>query len=301
MPLTDEDRAQRATAIGSSDIAALVDLDPVRGPTDVWLDKMGLSARRENVAQWTGHKLEPVIAEMYAEKTGAELVPGGGTERHPDIAWAVATVDFRAIVGPAPVVEIKNVGAWALRQWHGGAPVEKVLQAQWQMMVCDVERVHIAALIGGTDFRIHPVERDEELIGWLADLAAKFWTDHVVGRTPPPDNGEARRDALDALYPRSGGLLLPRTTEAEQVYACLLDAKERKAQIEAEEAEAENAAKEFLGEAAGVDGLFSWNEARGKIDWKAAAQAAGVSDNDAERYRGKPHRVLQLKRPRRSK
>jgi putative phage-type endonuclease len=301
MPLTDEDRAQRATAIGSSDIAALVDLDPFRGPTDVWLDKMGLSVRRENVAQWTGHKLEPVIAAMYAEKTGAELVPGGGTERHPDIAWAVATVDFRATVGPAPVVEIKNVGAWALRHWYSGAPVEKVLQAQWQMMVCDVERVHIAALIGGTDFRIHPVERDEELIEWLADLAAKFWTDHVIGRTPPPDNGEARGGALDALYQRSSGLLLPRTTEAEQVYACLLDAKERKALVEAEEVAAENAAKEFLGEAAGVDGLFSWNEARGKIDWKAAAQAAGVSDKDAERYRGKPHRVLQLKKPRKNK
>ena len=288
------------TGIGASEIAAVADLDPFRGPTDVWLDKMGLARRTENVAQWSGHRLEPVIAEMYAEKTGAVLVDGGGTVRHPTVAWAVATVDRRAQPGPAPLVEIKNVGAWALWQWRGGAPVEKVLQAQWQMFVCDEPLVHVAALIGGTDFRIYPVARDEELIGWLAEIAAKFWTDYVETRTPPPDDPDERKRALEALYPKANGLLLPASTEALVLRDRLLDIGARKVALAAEELAAENDAKELIGEADGVDGLFTWRQWRGKIDWKAAAMAAGVTEKDAERYRGKPHRVLQVKKPRKN-
>lgn len=296
MPLSDKDIAERMTGIGASEIAAVADLDPFRGPTDVWLDKMGLARRTESVAQWSGHKLEPVIAEMYAERTGATLVDGGGTVRHPTVAWAVATVDRRAAPGPAPLVEIKNVGAWALRQWREGAPVEKVLQAQWQMFVCDEPLVHVAALIGGTDFRIYPVQRDEELIGWLAEIAAKFWRDYVEARTPPPDDPEERKRALDALYPKGNGLLLPASAEAEALHERMVRIAARKAEIAEEEAAAENEVKELIGEADGVDGLFTWREWRGKIDWKAAAMAAGVTEKDAERFRGKPHRVLQLKK-----
>jgi putative phage-type endonuclease len=296
VPLSDQDRAERLTAIGSSDIAAVADLDPFRGPTDVWLDKMGLSKPRDTVATWSGHKLEPVIAEMYSEKTGAVLVDGGGTARHSRLTWAVATVDRKSNPGPAPVVEIKNVGAWAVRSWRDGAPVEKVLQAQWQMLVLDVERVHLAALIGGTDFRIYNVERDDELIGWLAEIAERFWVDHVLTRTPPPDDPEERAKALDALYPSPNGLLLPVSTEAEDIHARLLDIDTRKAAITEEETAAENEAKALLGEADGVAGLFTWRAQRGNIDWKAAARAAGVSDKDAERFRKAPHRVLRIKK-----
>lgn len=297
MPLSEQDRAERATAIGSSDIAAVADLDPFRGPTDVWLDKLGLSKPRDTIATWSGHKLEPVIAEMYAERTGAVLLDGGGTARHPDLSWAVATVDRRAQVGPAPVVEIKNVGAWALKHWHAGAPVEKVLQAQWQMLVCGVERVHIAALIGGTDFRVYSVERDDELIASLVEIAERFWVDHVIPRVPPPDDPEARRVALEALHPRTNGLLLPATPAAEAARGQLLDIEAREAALKAERDEAENAVKELIGEADGVDGLFTWRAWRGRIDWEAAARAAGVTDEVAERYRGKPHRVLKVTKP----
>lgn len=287
--------------IGSSDIAAIADMDPHRGPTDVWLDKVGLSSRSENVAQWSGHKLEPVIAEMYAERTGATLIDGGGTVRHPRHEWAVATPDRKAAPGPAEIVEIKNVGAYALRFWWSGgtfeAPAEKALQAQWQMAVCGGESVHIAALLGGTDFRIFGVERDEETIGILLEMAERFWVNHVLAMVPPDDDPEARRAAMEMLYPRPNGLLLPRSVEAEAAHAKLLDIEAREDLVKAEREAAEAEALALIGEADGIDGLFTWKEWRGKIDWKAAALAAGVSEKSAERYRGKPHRVLKLKKP----
>jgi putative phage-type endonuclease len=301
MPLSDEDRALRAHGIGSSEIAAIADLDPHKGPTQVWLDKLGLLPRSENVAKWSGHKLEPVIADMYAEHTGAVLIDGGGTQVHPVHSWARATRDRCANPGPAEIVEIKNVGAWALRFWwiegRFQAPVDKVIQAQWQLAVCGGERVHLAALLGGTDFRIFEVVRDDEMIEALFEIAERFWIDHVLARVPPDDDPEQRRTAMEALYPRSNGLLLPRTTEAEAIHARLLDIEDRENALEVDRAEAEAAALGLLGAHDGVEGLFTWRTQRGRIDWKVAAQAAGVSEKDAERYRGKPYRVLRTKKP----
>lgn len=299
MPLSDEDRSIRATGIGSSDIAAIADMDPHRGPTDVWLDKLGLAPRRETIAQWSGHKLEPVIAEMYAESTGARLVDGGGTVRHPEAEWAVASPDRKSNPGPADIVEIKNVGAFALRfWWRDGkfvAPPEKAIQAQWQLAVCGGERVHLAALLGGTEFRIFSIERDDEMIALLLDIGERFWRDNVLARVPPDDDPEARKEALAALNPRANGLLLPRTTEAEMVHARLARVAEQEAVLAEERATWEAAALAMLGPAAGVEGLFTWKEWRGRIDWKAAALAAGVTEESAEQYRAKPHRVLKLK------
>lgn len=301
MPLSDEDIRRRALGIGSSDIAALVDLDPHKGPTHVWLDKVGLLPRSENVAQWSGHKLEPVIAEMYVERTGAVLVDGGGTVVHPEHEWARATPDRRSKPGPADIVEIKNVGAFALRMWWVDgtfqAPIDKVIQAQWQLAVCGGDRVHLAALLGGTDFRIFEVVRDDELILTLLEVAERFWVDNVLARVPPDDDPDQRREAMAALYPKANGLLLPRSTEAEAIHARLLAIESREAATKAERDATEAEALELIGEHDGVNGLFTWKTWRGKIDWKAAAMAAGVSEKDAERYRGKPHRVLKVKKP----
>jgi predicted phage-related endonuclease len=163
------------------------------------------------------------------------------------------------------------------------------------MLVCDVPSAHVAALIGGTDFRIYPVARDDELIEGLVELAARFWTDHVLGRVPPPGDPDAREAALEALYPKNNGVILPRTPEAEHVYSRLRSIHAREAELKGEKTDAENAAKELLGEADEVDGLFSWKAHRGKIDWKKAALAAGVDEKGAELFRPPPHRVLQLK------
>lgn len=300
MPLSDADRALRAHGIGSSDIAAIADLDPHKGPTHVWLDKLGLLPRSENIMQWSGHKLEPVIAEMYAERTGATLVDGGGTVVHPEHTWARATPDRRSMPGPADIVEIKNVGAFALRHWWTDgqfqAPIDKVIQAQWQLAVCGGERVHLAALLGGTDFRIFEVVRDEEMIESLFVIAERFWVGHVLTRVPPDDDPDQRREAMVALYPKANGLLLPRSVEAEAIHARLLDIESREAATKAERDAVEAEALALIGEHDGVDGLFTWRAQRGRIDWKAAAQAVGVSEKDAERYRGKPHRVLRTKK-----
>lgn len=300
MSLSDQDKALRALGIGSSDVAAIAELDPHRGPTDVWLDKLGLRTRGETIAQWSGHKLEPVIAEMYAERTGATLIDGGGTVRHPTIEWAVATPDRRANPGPADIVEVKNVGAFALRfWWRDGkfqAPTDKAIQAQWQMAVCGVQRVHLAALLGGTNFVIFSIERDDETISLLLDIAGRFWHEHVLTRTPPDEDGEARRAAMEALYRKPNGLLLPASVEAEALHDRIRDIESREKALKGERDEAEAAAMQLIGEADGVEGLFTWRDWRGRIDWKAAALAAGVTEEAAEKYRGKPHRVLQLKK-----
>lgn len=264
--LTAEQIELRRNTLGSSEVAAAIGMNRWLSPHTLWCLKRGLLESEETTATRVGHKIEPLIAELYVEETGAELAHFG-TVRHPDHHWITATPD-RAVRGTRRLVEIKCVGYRSAFDWGSGpedVPDYYRCQIAWQMAVCGAEECDVAALIGGTEFRIYRIRHDQAL--WMAIFTAAhaFWHNHVLPGVPPPvDGSEGARTMLAKLFPRNvPGVVRPATADAEDVAARLLAAREQRAQIEAEEAALENKLRASIGEAEAIQGRTF------RASWKA--------------------------------
>ncbi len=51
--------------------------------------------------------------------------------------------------------------------------------------ICNVDRVDIAVLIGGQDFRIYTYNRNREFEEKIIKIAHKFWTKNILQKAPP--------------------------------------------------------------------------------------------------------------------
>lgn len=264
--LSPEQIELRKHTLGSSEVAAAIGVNKYQSPHTLWCLKKGLLESEETVATRVGHKIEPIIAEMYQEDTEAELAHFG-TVVHPLIPWMSATPD-RAVYGQRRLVEIKCVGHRSAFDWGSGTedvPDYYRCQIEWQMAVCDVEECDVAALIGGTDFRIYRIRRNVRLFDAIFAAAQRFWREHVEANIPPPIDGSAgAKEMLAKLFPRDApGVLKPATLDAEKLAGRLAAAREAKAKAEAEEALLENKLRESIGDAEGIIGSTF------KATWKA--------------------------------
>ena len=254
MTLSAEQHILRATGIGSSDIASIVGLNPWRSAHDVWMVKRGLVVEEGNVRTRMGSRVEACVLDEYREETGAELAQFG-TVRHAENDWMLATPD--AFVFGAPrLVEVKCVGWRSAFHWgdeEDAIPDYYRPQVEWQMAVTGAEDAHVAAWIGGSDFRIYTVRRNAVLADALVEAGRRFWFDHVLTGEPPAiDGSDGARRMLAQMYPRNTKPLLSASAEHDRLADCL--ARARLAFDEAEQAKkaAENAVIEAIGDADGI-------------------------------------------------
>lgn len=80
----------RRLGIGGSDAAAIMGLSPFATIRDLYFDKIGVTPvieeEEENwVAKEVGHRLEDLVAMIFAKKTGLEVFPVRKMFRHPAI------------------------------------------------------------------------------------------------------------------------------------------------------------------------------------------------------------------------
>jgi putative phage-type endonuclease len=179
--------------IGASEVAAVVGLNPFSSVWDVWLRKTGQAPDEEQTGplEW-GLRLEPAIRQKYADDTGATLYVPSASMFHAETTWARATPDAIVLESTEPLsrwmhlVQCKNVSYWPARDgWENGPPAYVICQEQWELFVTGLQRADVAALIGGSDFRIFTVHRDDEMIASLVELAERFWTRNILGKTAP--------------------------------------------------------------------------------------------------------------------
>ncbi len=184
--------AERRSIIGGSDIAAICGLSPWSTGYEVYLDKTGqLPDRPPSTAMTMGTLLEDAISRGYSDQTGRALcrVPYR-IDRHPDHPWMGASLDAWT---PAQdmIVECKNVSAFAHDDWGepgtDQVPEHYAIQVQWQMGVTGIPVADVAALIGGVDFRIYTVPRNEQVIQALITIGEDFWRRVQERRPPEPD------------------------------------------------------------------------------------------------------------------
>lgn len=198
-PSQHEDRAgwlaARRKGIGSSDAPAVCGLSPWSTPLGVYADKVwGVEEERSEHLD-IGTMIEPLIASMYEQKVGAKLVelPMIRSLERP---WQTANIDrVRWQINlDGRVVEIKNYGSsqgWG-SEGTDDVPAHVFIQVQHQLDVHGSHIADLAALLGGTSFRVYEIRRDEQIIARMREIEEQFWEGCVLAQVaPPPDFAHA--------------------------------------------------------------------------------------------------------------
>ena len=194
--------------IGSSDAAAVCNLDPWTPPLRPWLRLIGEPLSQEETdAMLTGTLLEDDVATIFSYKTGFPTKRRNAILQHAEHVFMTANLDrlTKDDTGHWVPLELKTASAWKAEAWADGAvPEHYQLQVQHQLAVTDADHGWICVLIGGQIPRWSRIDRDDALIANLIDLEADFWYNHVLTRIPPVVDGrEATTEVLKRLYPEA--------------------------------------------------------------------------------------------------
>lgn len=197
--------AARQQGLGASEVAAALGLSPYETPLELYLRKTGqLDGPAETEAMRMGTLLEPVLEQLYTERTGKPILDRQVVLR--DDSYGVpllATLD--AINADARPVELKTTGAWNAKAIGEGdeLPEHWLLQAHQQMLLHGCLWVDFGILIGGQKFEVRTVERNQDLIDAVLPKLAAFWR-CVETRTPPAQNALLTPRIAAALHGETG-------------------------------------------------------------------------------------------------
>ena len=99
--LTQQQRTDRMSGLGGSDIAAILGVSPYKTAVDVWLEKTGRAVNdnigNENAVYW-GNVLEDVVAKEYSKRNGVKIQRVNRTIRHSDKPFMLANIDRACVV-----------------------------------------------------------------------------------------------------------------------------------------------------------------------------------------------------------
>jgi predicted phage-related endonuclease len=241
------DHAWRRDALGGSDAAALVGVDPFKTAGDVFCEKTGRVPLVEEEAggvnaRALGSALEPVLLDAVEHRLRRPLARQVWY-RHPSAPMA-CSVDGIALDAPALLVDAKTAGLLGplspLLAAYGEdgsdeVPESVTVQIHHSLAVLDaqpdlprIEEAWIPALLGGRGFRCYRIRRDDRLVRELVTLEAEWWERHVVGDRCPPDDPPSL-PTLRALRRRAE---IPVRALDEVLVGEWLHAKQVKAQAE---------------------------------------------------------------------
>ena len=240
----------RRTGIGGSDCAAALGMSKWQSQLGLWLDKMGQGTPTEETeSMYFGTLFEPVLLNEFSRRTGKKAEPCKYMFRNNTHEFLIADLDgiVREKDGSTSIVEIKTANAFAVNDWADGVPVQYYLQVQHYMATVDLNKTYLCVLLGGCEFKIHEIERDEDSIKNIIALESDFWQ-HVVNKTQPePDSQSA--EALNQLYPQANNTSILLADEADNLINDYIHIKEIEDDVKAKKAELENKLKSMLGQA----------------------------------------------------
>lgn len=244
--------AQRKTGIGGSDAAVVAGFSPWKTPFQLWEEKTG---RREDAdlsdneaVEW-GLRLEDVVADAYAERTGRKVRRVHTLQRHRLFDHVVGNFD-RLVVGEQRGLECKTTSEFSKRDPSWGedgsdqVPDPYFMQVQHYLAITGFKVWDLAALFGGRHLRVYTIPRHEQVIARLLILETEFWK--LVRMNEPP-TASTMEEALEK-YPASQRLSLEATHEiaalVEMLRALKADEKANAGKIDSIKTQI----AEFLGE-----------------------------------------------------
>lgn len=198
--------ARSGLCITATEIAAVVGLSPWESRFSLWHRKAGLPtpARTTSPEMSWGSRLEPVVAQAWAEGYPGLWPVEAGTWRHRERDWQRATPDRllyacaadpewegATAVGaePAALLEVKTSPFGD--GWEDGVPVYYRCQIQWQLDTLGLSTCHVALLVSGHDYREYVVEYDTDDAELLRREAEAFLASVEAGERPAIDSSTA--------------------------------------------------------------------------------------------------------------
>lgn len=271
----------RRAGIGSSD--APVVAGEKGSLVELWAEKTGLAPRPEPDEEllerfaW-GHRMEPLVADAYTERTGRPLRRVTRMLEHPEVPWARASLDrVSARKGESRIVEIK-VSDIDAKYAGEELPGDVLAQVQHQLWVTGYDVADVAVLLRYWRVRIFEVRRDDAYIDDLVCLERDLWEHVERHELPPVDGSETTRRALGRLWQRTNGLFLPPAADLDLLAEEYRLARGELRAAEAREGTASNALRAVIGDADGLSlstgDAITWrrNADSSKTDWKAVAE-----------------------------
>lgn len=133
--------------------------------------------------------------------------------------------DTGLLLNTDAILECKTTSAYTASEWGNSQedeikdgylitrhkiPIYYETQCQWYMAITGASICYLAVLIGGNDFRMYAILRDDELIKMLLQKATEFWHRHVRKKIPPEPMS---KEDLLKLFPKSNGNMVRATNE----------------------------------------------------------------------------------------
>ena len=209
-PESDEWFAARREGITGTDLPKILGLTKYGNALSVWLDKRGeLDDDAGEAALW-GQILEDPVAQEWARRHGAEVVPVG-VLANAERPWIRASLDRLVADCPdgagACGLEIKTRSAFKSKLFRSEIPDDVLAQTTWGLLTTGLHHMHVAVLIGGQELRTFRVDRDDKIEAYLLKAAEPVWA-AVQDGVPPeahPDSEGVLLALLNQLYSHRAG------------------------------------------------------------------------------------------------
>jgi predicted phage-related endonuclease len=245
-------RRERPVIFGASEAAAVCNVSPYSSPLQVYLEKRGeFETEEDSQAADMGRRLEPIILDLYEERTDCRLLREQRTYFHRDLPFMAATPDGLAY-GETPdlfqwAVDSKstsfrrfdasgeNVNAYGI-EGSDQIPLDALFQAQQQMAVTGLDRVDFPVLFDGRTLRVYTVQRNEDLLEQIIAAEEQLARNIRNGEPPEPNYWhEGTRNLLHKMFGFKDGKAIALPNEMKSLAEALQDA--RAARVAAEKAE----------------------------------------------------------------
>lgn len=237
----------RQKYIGGSDIAGILGISPWKTPLDVYLDKVQPRVEITDPDKLRvlnrGKRMEPYVIDLLSEETGLEIVRRGERYLDRELGFIAAEIDAEAASGEN--IEIKTVSPFKAKEWgeeqSDEIPLHYAAQAMHGLMVTGRDVCVFGVLIGGDDFRLYRIERDDATIAGIREKEVEFWQ-RIQGKNPPEPSTVS--DVFRLFGTKDNGMAIE---ASEIIQADLLALKSLKA------------------DAKNIEGLIALRESRIKI------------------------------------
>ncbi|MBK1752196.1 MAG: YqaJ viral recombinase family protein [Escherichia coli] len=278
---------ERTKGIGGSDVATVLGLNPYKTPLSLWEEKTGKAegSPAGEAAYW-GTTLEDVVAKEFSKRTGMKIQRVNFLLSTGEGGWMRGNID-RAIVNEQIAktvrvhkpekaaetglmlstdvgLECKTANAFMADKWGPSQEAEIVsgnvvtehqiplyyeTQIQWYMAVTGIKKFYVAVLIGGQDYRMYEVRRDEDVIKAIVEKCHAFWFKKVLADVPPdPINA----DDIKKLYARDDGEMVEASNDEAADIGELRTIRERIKELQDQEKAVANRVILAIGEKSGL-------------------------------------------------
>lgn len=214
----------RNKGIGGSDSSAIVGVNKYKSKLVLYMEKVGLyTPVVDSESAYWGNQLEDVVAQEFIKRYNEKLFeewnlseiekdfkPAKIQRRnailmHDDYDFLLANLD-RLLICPIRgkgILEVKTASQYVADEWKGeDVPDPYYVQVQHYLGITGYKYAYIAVLIGGNQFRMYYIERDDEFITTLIGLEVDFWNNHVIPQTPPEvDGSDSTREMYKIMNP----------------------------------------------------------------------------------------------------